>query len=129
MQKIWSASIVFLLVVSVGFVGCKEIVIDELTLNITTAQWLLEHGPGEWDSIELRITGDTNGDRVTIMTYGDGVRNELELTLDANKQFNQVVTIQFSYAGYYPPVQTETTVTAYHGSEFKSVKLYSGLIW
>lgn len=120
--------VLILLIVSAGCVGCR-VHPDELTLTITTAEWYLEHGFGTWDSIMLRIKGSTSGERVTIMIYGDGVRYELELTLDENKDFNQEVTIAFSYGGYIPPVQFETTVKAFRGSDTTEVKLQSGNIW
>lgn len=118
--------VLILLVVSAGCVGCR-VHPDGLTLTITTAEWYLQHD--SWDFIKLRITGSTSGDRVTIMTYGDGVGFELGLTLDENKNFNQVVTIAFSHERYTPPVQFETTVKAFRGSETTEVKLQSGNIW
>jgi hypothetical protein len=120
--------VLILLVVSAGCVGCR-VHPDGLTLTITTAEWYLQHDSGTWDSIKLRIIGTTSGERVTIMTYGDGVGYELGLTLDENKNFNQVVTIAFSHERYTPPVQFETTVKAFRGSETTEVKLQSGNIW
>jgi hypothetical protein len=77
----------------------------------------------------LDIKGITNGDRVTIMTYGDGLPYELDLPLGENKQFNQSVEIAFSYAGYNPPVHFSTVIKAYRGNESIETTLESGNIW
>ena len=52
-----------------------------------------------------------------------------ELQLDEHKDFNETVNIAFSHMGYTPPVQMDTTVTAYRGQKKKEVKLESGNIW
>lgn len=100
-----------------------------MNLIILTAQWYLEHDQGGFGYIILRIGGYTNGDRVTILTYGDGIISEQELKLDENLRFDSVVTIAFSHAGFTPPVRSETVVTAYRGSEERVVKLQSGDIY
>ena len=124
--------LVFVLVLFVsGFllnVGCN-IFSKDLALVITTAQWSLAHANDGFGYILLEISGYTNGERVTVLTFGDGLISEDELQLDENKHFNETVTIAFSHIGYTPPVQMDTTVTAYRGHEKKEVKLESGNIW
>jgi hypothetical protein len=115
--------LVFLVVMNAG---CKTS--NELSLGIVTAKWYLvtyDHHT----SLMLDIKGITNGDRVTIMTYGDGLPYELDLPLGENKQFNQSVEIAFSYAGYNPPVHFSTVIKAYRGNESIETTLESGNIW
>lgn len=123
---------VFMLtLIAVGFllnVGCKKSS-NQLILTISSAEWYLAHESTGFGFILLRINGYTNGDRVTVLTIGDGVVSEYELQLDENKHFNEIVTIAFSYAGYTPPVQMDTTVTAYRGEEKTEITLESGNIW
>ncbi|UCH95834.1 MAG: hypothetical protein JSV88_03045 [Candidatus Aminicenantes bacterium] len=109
-------------------VGCKTSS-NELTLIISTAQWFLEHNENGFGSILLRVSGHTNGERVTVLTFGDGLIGEFSLQLDEDLHFNEVVTIAFSHVGYTPPVQAETTVTAYRGEEKVEVRLQSGNIY
>lgn len=124
--------LVFMLVLIVlGFllnVGCKTSS-NELNLIISTAEWYLTHESTGFGFILLRIKGYTNGERVTVLTFGDGVISEYELQLDEDKHFNEIVTIAFSNIGYTPPVQMDTTVTAYRGQEKIEVVLESGNIW
>jgi hypothetical protein len=120
-----------LALIVIGFllnVGCKTSS-NELTLIITTGQWSLTHANDGFGYILLEISGYTNGERVTVRTLGDGLISEDELQLDENKHFNETITIAFSHMGYTPPVQMDTTVTAYRGDEKKEVTLESGNIW
>jgi hypothetical protein len=120
-----------LVLIVIGFllnIGCN-IFSKDLDLVITTAQWSLTHANDGFGYILLEISGYTNGERVTVRTFGDGLISEDELQLDENKHFNEKVTIAFSHMGYTPPVQMDTTVTAYRGDEKKEVKLESGNIW
>lgn len=109
-------------------VGCKTSS-NELTLIISTSEWFLTHESTGFGFISLRIGGYTNGERVTVITFGDGVISEYELQLDEANHFNETVTIAFSNQGYTPPVQMETTITAYRGQEKREVTLVSGNIW
>jgi hypothetical protein len=124
--------VVFMLtLIAPGFllnVGCKTSS-NELILIISTAQWSLTHENTGFGFILLRINGYTNGEQVTVLTFGDGLISEHELQLDEDKHFNETVTIAFSHMGYTPPVQADTTVTAYRGQEKTEIKLESGNIW
>ena len=120
-----------LTLIAIGFllnVGCKTSS-NELTLIISTAEWSLTYENTGFGYILLRIGGYTNGERVTVLTSGDGLISEHELQLDEDKHFNEIVTIAFSHIGYTPPVQVDTTVTAYRGQEKIEVTLESGNIW
>ena len=75
--------------------------------------------------VRLSISGTTSGDKVTIITYGDGVILEKEINLDQNNQFNEEVTIAFTHMVDDGPRIYSTTLTAYKGSRFNKIDLVS----
>ena len=75
--------------------------------------------------VHLSISGTTSGDKVTIITYGDGVILEKEIDLDQNNQFNEEVTIAFTHMVDDGPRIYSTTLTAYKGSRFNKIDLVS----
>jgi len=108
--------------------GCKTSD-NDLNLTLTTTRWYLESDNNGFGFIMLYISGNTSGERVTVLTAGDGLLNELELTLDEKKRFQETVTIAFSHEGYTPPVQAETRVRAYGEEDYIEIQLDSGDIW
>ncbi len=75
--------------------------------------------------VHLSISGTTSGDKVTIMTYGDGVILEKEIDLDQNNQFNEEVTIVFTHMVDDEPRIYSTTLTAYKGNRFNKIDFVS----
>jgi|LSQX01.1.fsa_nt_gb hypothetical protein len=75
--------------------------------------------------VRLSISGTTSGDKVTIMTYGDGVILEKEIDLDQNNQFNEEVTIVFTHMVDDEPRIYSTTLTAYRGNRFNKIDFVS----
>ena len=75
--------------------------------------------------VHLDLSGSTNGDRVTVITYGDGVIDELELDLDQDKKFSQDIVIRFTHAADNVPRRYSTVLTAYKGSSTTSISLES----
>ncbi len=75
--------------------------------------------------VYLDLSGSTNGDRVTVITYGDGVIDELELDLDQDKKFSQDIVIRFTHAADNVPRRYSTVLTAYKGSSTTSTSLES----
>jgi len=75
--------------------------------------------------VNLNLSGFTTGDKVTVLTYGDGVIEELELNLDQENKFSQDVMIQFTHMADDIPRIYSTVVTAYQGNSFVSVNLES----
>ena len=76
-------------------------------------------------SVHLQLSGSTAGDRVTVITYGDGIISELELDLDQENKFNQDVIIQFTHMADDIPRIYSTVVTAYKGNRFTKINLKS----
>lgn len=75
--------------------------------------------------VRLSISGTTSGDKVTIITYGDGVILEKEIDLDQNNQFNEEVTIVFTHMVDDEPRIYSTTLTAYRGNRFNKIDFVS----
>lgn len=75
--------------------------------------------------VHLSISGTTSGDKVTIITYGDGVILEKEIDLDQNNQFNEEVTIVFTHMVDDEPRIYSTTLTAYRGNRFNKIDFVS----
>ena len=76
-------------------------------------------------NVHLNLSGSTTGDKVTVITYGDGVIDELELDLDQDKRFAQEVVIRFTHAADDIPRKYSTVLTAYKGSYTTSISLES----
>ena len=76
-------------------------------------------------NVHLSLRGSTTGDKVTVITYGDGVIDELELDLDQDKKFTQNVIIQFTHEADSIPRKFITVLTAHAGSYITSINLES----
>jgi hypothetical protein len=119
--------IIFLLVI-IGFAACsKKVDISDITLNITNTQWYLTRINNVGGMVNLKVAGSTNGDKVTIRTYGDGVASDENVELDSKKNFNKDITISFSVTAV-PSGEFEvgTKVMAYKGVDTLVVHLKSG---
>lgn len=89
------------------------------TLNLNHIEWYTttEKVDGlTFGSVHLSISGATNGDKITVMTYGDGVIDEYEIALDENNQFNEDVVIAFTHMADDEPRTYSTFITAYKGN-------------
>lgn len=104
--------------------GCKESA--DSFLNVNGVEWRLVHLVSGGDDVYLRLSGTCSGERVTVKTFGDGLINEQELTLNANHQFSAEVVIAFSHERYNTPVQFETTLKAYKNGDSEEILLSSG---
>jgi len=99
----------------------------DTSLNITNSQWYLTRTNYSGGMVNLKIAGSTNGDKVTIRTYGDGVVSDENVELDSKKNFNKDITICF-FATSVPSGEFEesTKVMAYKGTDTLVVPLNSG---
>jgi hypothetical protein len=75
-------NIIFLLVI-ILFASCSKR--DDATLRITDSQWYLTRNILGGGEVNLKISGSTNGDKVTVRTYGDGVIFDENVELDNNR--------------------------------------------
>lgn len=116
---------ILVMLLSLLFSGCSY---DEPKVALTHIEW---HTTTEtidgfiYGFVHVSISGTTNGDKVTITTYGDGVILEKEIHLDQNNQFNEEVTIAFTHMADDGPRIYSTTLTAYKGSRFNKIDLVS----
>ncbi len=109
------------------FVGCLSLN-NEPTLSLSHAEWYTtteEIGDLTFGYAYLSLSGSTTGDKVTVITYGDGVIDELELDLDQDKEFSQDVVIKFTHAADDIPRKFSTVVTAYKGIYTTTINLES----
>ena len=109
------------------FVGCLSLN-NEPTLSLSHAEWYTtteEIGDLTFGYAYLSLSGSTTGDKVTVITYGDGVIDELELDLDQDKEFSQDVVIKFTHAADDIPRKFSTVVTAYKGTYTTTINLES----
>ena len=118
--------ILFLLV---SFSACRKDNTDRVFVNLTSTQWYISKDGGNFVSLHLKIAGNTNGDKVTIKTIGDGLNADLALDLTANKTFNQDVAIAFTAGGASPGAfNISTQIMTHKGSAIKITTLNSGVI-
>ena len=75
--------------------------------------------------VHLSVSGATNGDKVTLVTYGDGVISEQELDLDQENQFSQDIIIQFTHMADEIPRIYSTMITAYKNDSLTKIDLES----
>jgi len=98
------------------------------TLLLSNVEWYTtteEIGALTFGYVHLDLSGSTTGDRVTVITYGDGVIDEFELDLDLDKNFSQDIVIKFTHAADSILRKYSTVVTAYSGSSTTTINLES----
>jgi hypothetical protein len=88
---------IILLLIIIGLASCSKNTDNiDITLNITNSQWYLTRINNVGGMVNLKITGSTNADKVTIRTYGDGVVYDEKVELGSKKSFNEDITISFT---------------------------------
>jgi len=127
--------LVLVVVMSISlFVGCLSLDNDlnlnnEPILSLSHVEWYTtteEIGGLTFGYVHLNLNGYTTGERVTIITYGTGVIEEIELCLDQDKRFNHDVIIQFTHSADDTSREYNTILTAYRGDYSTSINLESG---
>ena len=122
--------LVLIIVIAIAiflFVGCLSLN-NEPILSLSYVEWYTtteEIGDLTFGYVHLSLSGSTTGDKVTVITYGDGVIAELELDLDQDKKFAQDVIIKFTHAADDIPRKYSTVLTAYKGNYTTSINLES----
>ena len=116
------AVIIFTIFLSAGCI-CNEPI-----LSLTYVEWYTtteQINEFTFGYIHLNLIGSTSGDKVTVITYGDGIIEESELDLDQNNKFSQDIIIQFTHEADNTPRIYSTKLTAYKGSWTSSINLES----
>ena len=113
--------ILFILV----FAGCLD---NSPILNLVDVEW---HTTTEtinnltFGYVHLNVSGTTNGDSVTVATYGDGVMSEQELELDQDNRFEEDIVIKFTHMADNVPRIYSTVITAFKGNSLTKINLES----
>lgn len=116
---------IIIVMVFLFFSGCTD---NLPAVVLTHIEWYTTTetiGDFTFGFVRLSISGTTNGDKVTIITYGDGAILEEEIDLDQNNQFNEEMTIVFTHMADDVPRIYSTTLTAYKGNRFNKIDLVS----
>jgi len=124
MKKILVLMLILLLPVFL-LSGCLN---NEPMLSLSHVEWYTTTeviGNMLFGNVNLNLSGSTTGDKVTIITYGDGIIDELELDLDQDKKFSQDIVIKFTHTADDIPRKYSTVLTAYKGSNTTKISLES----
>ena len=122
MKKI---TVLIIIIFFLFYSGCSE---NRPILSLSHVEWYTTSETVNnltFGSVHFSISGSTTGDRVTVITYGDGIISEQELDLDQENQFNQDVVIQFTHMADDVPRVYSTVVTAYQGNHLTRINLES----
>lgn len=117
---------IFILIILLLFLtGCS---CNVPTLTLSHIEWYTtteKIGDLTFGFVHLSISGATSGDKITVITYGDGVISEYEIALDQNNQFDEDVTIAFTHMADDEPRTYSTTLTAYKGNCLNKIDVVS----
>ena len=102
---------------------------EELSLSISKSEWYTTTHKTDtgltFDIVRLKISGSTNGDRVTYLNYGDGLIEEPELKLSKTKEFREDVPVRFTNSADNIPRKYHTVVTSYKENDKISIEIES----
>ena len=90
--------ILFLIILLPIFLNCKKNEQDKIMLNITSSNWYTttsNFNNNTFCEVHLQITGKTNGELLSIETYGDGLIGCREIKCDLERKFSEDVLICF----------------------------------
>jgi hypothetical protein len=104
-----------------------------VSLEINSCSWFtsIQHASRmDFGHVMLFIKGKTNAERLTILTYGDGLRGNFPLIIKSDGTFSDTINISFTPLQFGidlpKPFHSETIVKAYLKSEEFDTTLYSG---
>ena len=103
--------------------GCLN---NQPILSLSYVEWYTtteEIGNLTFGYVYLSLSGFTTGDKVTVITYGDGIIDESELDLDQDNKFSQDIVIKFTHEADNTPRKYSTVLTAYKGSNTTKISL------
>jgi hypothetical protein len=119
--------LVLILIMSFVFL-CSGCLNNGPILTLNNIEWYTtteQIGNLTFGYVHLNLSGSTTGDKVTVITYGDGVIEELELDLDQDNKFSQDIVIKFTHAADNIPQKYSTVLTAYKGNYSTKINLES----
>ena len=102
---------------------------EEIILSISKTEWYTTIHKTEsgltFGIVRLKISGSTDGDRVTYLNYGDGLISEMELKLSEAKEFDEDVPVKFTHRADNIPRKCHTVITAYKENNKVSMEVES----
>ena len=119
---------IFISIIAMFFLLLSGCSCNPPELTLTKADW---HTTTEirdgltFGFVHLSVSGTTNGDRVTVITYGDGIISEEELSLDQENSFDQDIIIKFTHMADNEFQVYSTVITAYRGHRTTKINLES----
>ena len=136
MKKLLTILLVLLMTITIFSISkCDK---DEPMLSLAYVEWyaITEETEGEFTfgQIRLIVTGfvNTDVDKVTVRTYGDGFIGEVELPLAQPKCkncyykiFNADIEIAFTHKAHNKPRRYKTILKAYYGDSTTNIDLQS----
>lgn len=85
------------------------------SLTITKSSWYTTT-EGSFGYVYLHLEGSTSGEKVSVLTHGDGLNSYKALTLNADKSFNEDICVAFTAAPDSTASTYSTSVIAYEKS-------------
>ena len=120
--------LITLLVLLMTIVSCtnKEATIAPV-LNITNAKWFTTRN-GNYGTVMLVLSGNTNTDSVTVENYGEGLLSLRKIPIDSSKSFsNDTVSVMFTiFANGVDSFNCSTIVRAVNNAGVIADTLVSG---
>ena len=119
--------LLYLLLIGVFPACSKESNQNQTAITITKSQWYLTEFLYGGGTVNLKIAGSTDGEKLTVRTFGAGVVSDEEVVLDSHKNFNKDIVIRF-FVTTVPTGEFEVTtnVMAYQGADTTVIMLNSG---
>lgn len=119
--------VLILIIVSFVFL-CSGCLNNGPILTLNNIEWYTTNEQTDsltFGYVHLNLSGSTTGDKVTVITYGDGIIEESELDLDQDNKFSQDIIIKFTHAADNIPRKYSTVLTAYKGYYSTKINLES----
>ena len=92
---------------------------------LNTAVWFTT-AQGSSGTVNLNISGNTNAEKITVTTYGDGLISEYPVST-ANQYFNSAgIAISFTHSVDKTVFSENTTLKAIRGTDTLKITLASG---
>jgi hypothetical protein len=95
-------------------------------IDLSTIKWYVTKN-GSFANLNLKISGKTNGDSMTLRTSGDGLITQVPIALQSGKMFTEDAGIYFIHeAPAAGTLRGTTQITVYRGPDKFVVNLDSG---
>ena len=108
--------ILFLILLLPFILNCKKNEQERIMLNITSSDWYTttsNFNNNTFCEVHLKVSGTTNGELLSIETYGDGLMGCGEIKCDKESNFSTDVLICFFPLREITQRKFSTTLTTY----------------